>query len=176
MNRSEITKKVGQEVGNPALAKEAIDAFVNEASRALATGERVHISGLGSFTSRKVPRRRTRNPRTGEKVWAKTTGRVKFSPASTLVDSIVKKQRLPKQTKDSATTNASTAAAPAKKSAAKKAPAPAAPAKKAAAAKKTTAKSQTGRASGTPGTAKKAPARKTPAKKTTAKKAAAKKK
>ena len=177
--------------GNRKQAAQALEAVIDTITREVARGEKVAITGFGSFEKRVRDARWVRNPRTGERIKAKKTAIPKFSAGADLKAVVSGAKKLPKQTlvaaakKTTATKTTTAKKASATKSTAKKAPATKstatrAPAKKATAmsttsrtraskapAKKTTAKSTTGRS-----TAAKAPAKKT-ASKTTAKKATA---
>lgn len=165
MRKTDITEVLAAKIGRKD-AQIAMDTVIETISEGIVNEGRVQINGLGVFRARQVPRRRARNPRTGEMVWAKKTGAVSFRPSDTL-KSHVSLGRIPKKraakkaaaapaTKKAATAKTSASTPPAKKAATTK-----------AAAKKTTAKKTV---------AKKAATKKTTAKKTTAKKAAAKKK
>jgi DNA-binding protein HU-beta len=158
--------------GNRKQAAHALESVLDTITREVAKGEKVAITGFGSFEKRVRDARWVRNPRTGERIKAKKTAIPKFSAGADLKAVVSGAKKLPKLT----LATASKAAAPAKKAtatkaaAAKKAPAKKAPAKKApakTAAKKTTATKAA--------TAKKAPAKKTATKATPAKKTAAKK-
>jgi DNA-binding protein HU-beta len=151
--------------GNKKAASHALESVLDTITREVAKGEKVAITGFGSFEKRVRDARWVRNPRTGERIKAKKTAVPKFSPGADLKNVVSGAKKLPKLTlsaagKKSASGGAtkSTAKAPAKKTAAKST------AKKAP-TKKTAAKS----------TAKKAPAKKGAAKKSTAKKSTAKK-
>jgi DNA-binding protein HU-beta len=167
--------------GNRKQAAHALESVLDTITREVAKGEKVAITGFGSFEKRVRDARWVRNPRTGERIKAKKTAIPKFSAGADLKAVVSGAKKLPKLTLAAAATGAKAATpgkkaapakktttaakstakkAPAKKTAAKKAPAKKAPAKKTA-AKKTAAK--------------KAPAKKTAAKKSTAKKTAAKK-
>ena len=185
MNKSQLIETLSARFeGNRKQAAYALESVIDTITREVAKGEKVAITGFGSFEKRVRDARWVRNPRTGERIKAKKTAIPKFSAGAELKAVVSGAKKLPKLTLDKAA-SAAKAAAPAKKApakkaapaktAAKKAPAkkaaPAktaakkAPAKKAAPAKKTAAKKTT---------AKKAPAKKTTAKKTTAKKTAKK--
>jgi DNA-binding protein HU-beta len=162
--------------GNRKQASHALESVLDTITREVAKGEKVAITGFGSFEKRVRDARWVRNPRTGERIKAKKTAIPKFSAGADLKAVVSGAKKLPKLTLATATKAApakkatATKAAPAKKAPAKKAPAKKAPAK--TAAKKTTATKTA--------PAKKAPAKKTatkaaPAKKTAAKKAPAKK-
>jgi DNA-binding protein HU-beta len=182
--------------GNRKQASHALESVLDTITREVAKGEKVAITGFGSFEKRVRDARWVRNPRTGERIKAKKTAIPKFSAGADLKAVVSGAKKLPKLTLATATKAApakkatATKAAPAKKAPAKKAPAKKAPAK--TAAKKTTAtktapakkapakKTATKAAPAKKTAAKKAPAKKTaakkaPAKKTTAKKTAAKK-
>jgi DNA-binding protein HU-beta len=174
--------------GNRKQAQHALESVLDTITREVAKGEKVAITGFGSFEKRVREARWVRNPQTGARIKAKKTAVPKFSAGADLKNVVSGAKKLPKLTlaapaaaAKKATTTAKKAA-PAKKTTAKKAaPAKAAPAKKTAAkkapAKKTTAKKATP-AKAAPAkktVAKKAPAKKAPAKKAPAKKATAKK-
>jgi len=155
--------------GNKKAASHALESVLDTITREVAKGEKVAITGFGSFEKRVRDARWVRNPRTGERIKAKKTAIPKFNAGADLKAVVSGAKKLPKLTLSAAATATATAkkttakAVPAKKVAAKKAPAKTAAAKKTTTAKTTTA-------------AKKAPATKAPAKKTpAAKKAPAKK-
>jgi len=172
--------------GNRKQAQHALDSVLDTITREVAKGEKVAITGFGSFEKRVREARWVRNPQTGARIKAKKTAVPKFTAGADLKNVVSGAKKLPKLTLAAGsaaakkTTAAAKKAAPAKKAPAKKAPAKKAPAaKKAAPAKKTAAKKAPAKKA--PAAAKKAPATKTatakkaPAKKTAAKKAPAKK-
>ena len=176
--------------GNKKAAAHALESVLDTITREVAKGEKVAITGFGSFEKRVREARMVRNPQTGARIRARKKSVPKFTAGAELKNVVSGAKKLPKLTVAAATPAAKKASAPAKRAAAaarssakkttakktaKKAPAKKAPAKKtakkAAPAKKAAAKKTT---------AKKAPAKKTvakkaPAKKTVAKKAPAKK-
>src|SRR4051812_37100086 len=169
-------------MGGRQQAADAVDAVLDAIVRATVAGDRVSVTGFGSFEKVDRPARYARNPQTGERVRVKKTSVPRFRAGQGFKDLVSGTKKLPKNDvavkkapKGSLTGGAS---ATVKKAAAKKATA------KTAAAKKTTARKTT--AKKTTATAKKTPAKKAPAKttatakttaanKTTAKKATAKK-
>jgi DNA-binding protein HU-beta len=163
--------------GNRKQAAHALESVLDTITREVAKGEKVAITGFGSFEKRVRDARWVRNPRTGERIKAKKTAIPKFSAGADLKAVVSGAKKLPKLT----LATASKAAAPAKKATATKAaPAKKATATKAAPAKKAPAKTAAKKTTATKAAAKKAPAKKTatkaaPAKKTAAKKAPAKK-
>ena len=176
MNKTQLIDALSARFeGNKKAAAHALESVLDTITREVAKGEKVAITGFGSFEKKVRDARWVRNPRTGERMKAKKTAVPKFTPGQDLKNVISGAKKLPKLTVAKAGSAASAAAAPAAKAAsavkkagpAKKAPAKKAPAKSAAPAKKAPAKKAP---------AKKAPAKKAPAKTTTAaKKAPAKK-
>ncbi|MEV6025109.1 HU family DNA-binding protein [Streptomyces sp. NPDC052036] len=186
MNKAQLVEAIADKMGGRQQAADAVDAVLDAIVRAVVGGDRVSVTGFGSFEKVERPARYARNPQTGERVRVKKTSVPRFRAGQGFKDLVSGTKKLPrggevavkKAPKGSLTGGA---AATVKKAAAKKvtakkaAPAKKVTAKKAAPAKKTTAAAKKTTAKKT--TAKKttAAAKKTTAKKTTAKKAAAKK-
>ncbi|MCQ8830290.1 HU family DNA-binding protein [Streptomyces malaysiensis] len=190
MNKAQLVEAIADKLGGRQSAAEAVDAVLDAIVRAVVAGERVSVTGFGSFEKVERPARYARNPQTGERVRVKKTSVPRFRPGQGFKDLVSGSKKLPrggevavkKAPKGSLQVAAKKAAA--KKATAKKAPAKKAPAKKAAAAKKAPAKAAAKKAAAkkttakkapAKATAKKAPARKTSARKTTAKKTTARK-
>ncbi|MCX4856709.1 MULTISPECIES: HU family DNA-binding protein [Streptomyces] len=182
MNKAQLVEAIADKVGGRQQAADAVDAVLDAIVRATVAGDRVSVTGFGSFEKVDRPARYARNPQTGERVRVKKTSVPRFRAGQGFKDLVSGTKKLPKNDvavkkapKGSLTGGAS---ATVKKAAAKKATAKTAAAKKTT-ARKTTAKKTTATAKKT--TAKKAPAKSTAtakttaAKKTTAKKATAKK-
>jgi DNA-binding protein HU-beta len=77
--RMGVTKKQGVEW---------LDAFVDEITKVLRTGDKVNITGFGIF---KVADRKARegiNPRTGEKIQIKASKKPRFTPGKLLKEAI----------------------------------------------------------------------------------------
>jgi DNA-binding protein HU-beta len=144
--------------GNRKQAQHALESVLDTITREVAKGEKVAITGFGSFEKRVRESRMVRNPQTGERIRAKKKAVPKFTAGADLKNVVSGAKKLPKLTL-AAGAAAAKKAAPATRTTAKKS----APAKKATTAKKATAK-------------KSAPAKKTAAKRTTAKKSAPAKK
>jgi DNA-binding protein HU-beta len=75
MNKTELTEQVAKKSGlSKADAKRAIDAIFSTAPRegiianAVAKGDRVQITGFGTFERRKRKKRTGRNPQTGDTI------------------------------------------------------------------------------------------------------------
>jgi DNA-binding protein HU-beta len=164
--------------GNRKQAQHALESVLDVITREVSKGEKVAITGFGSFEKRIREARWVRNPATGERIKAKKTAIPKFNAGAELKAVVSGKKKLPKLPKATDVAKAATArkttgsaakATPAKTSAAKTTTATTT-AKKAT-AKSTATKSATSKAL----TAKKAPAKATTAKSATAKTTTAKK-
>jgi DNA-binding protein HU-beta len=200
VNKAQLVEAIADKMGGRQNAADAVDAVLDAIVRAVVAGDRVSVTGFGSFEKVDRPARYARNPQTGERVRVKKTSVPRFRAGQGFKDLVSGSKKLPrggevsvrKAPKGSLTGGTrTTAKAAAKKATAKKAPAKA-PAKKAAPAKKTTAKKAPAKkapaakkaaptkkatakkaAPAKKATAKKAPARRTSARTTTAKKSAA---
>ncbi|MET8171095.1 HU family DNA-binding protein [Streptomyces clavifer] len=202
MNKAQLVEAIADKVGGRQQAADAVDVVLDAIVRAVVAGDRVSVTGFGSFEKVDRPARYARNPQTGERVRVKKTSVPRFRAGQGFKDLVSGSKKLPKNdvavkkapkgSLSGGSSTRTTAKAAAKKATAKKATArrttAAANKTTAAAAKKTTAKKTTATAKKATATAKKAaPAKKAattkktvatktaPAKKTTAKKAPAKK-
>ncbi|MFB7777975.1 HU family DNA-binding protein [Streptomyces bauhiniae] len=187
MNKAQLVEAIADKMGGRQQAADAVDAVLDAIVRSVVAGDRVSVTGFGSFEKVDRPARYARNPQTGERVRVKKTSVPRFRAGQGFKDLVSGSKKLPrggevsvkKAPKGSLTGGAS---ATVKKAAAKKATAKKTTAKKAAPAKKTTATAKKAAAkkaptktAGTAAAAKKTTAKKSPAKKVTAKKAPAKK-
>ncbi|MFE1286068.1 HU family DNA-binding protein [Streptomyces sp. NPDC058751] len=178
MNKAQLVEAIADKVGGRQQAADAVDAVLDAIVRAVVGGDRVSVTGFGSFEKVDRPARYARNPQTGERVRVKKTSVPRFRAGQGFKDLVSGSKKLPKN--DVAVKKAPKgslsggASATVKKAAAKKATT----AKKAAAgrtaAKKTTAAAKKTTAAAKKATAKKATAKTAAAKKTTAKTTAAK--
>ncbi|MEV7102368.1 HU family DNA-binding protein [Streptomyces atroolivaceus] len=200
MNKAQLVEAIADKVGGRQQAADAVDVVLDAIVRAVVAGDRVSVTGFGSFEKVDRPARYARNPQTGERVRVKKTSVPRFRAGQGFKDLVSGSKKLPKNdvavkkapkgSLSGGSSTRTTAKAAAKKATAKKATArkSTAAAKTTAPAKKTTAKKTTATAKKTAPAAKKAtPAKKAtatkktaaattaPAKKTTAKKAPAKK-
>ncbi|GHI04708.1 DNA-binding protein [Streptomyces cellostaticus] len=198
MNKAQLVEAIADKMGGRQQAADAVDHVLDAIVRAVVAGERVSVTGFGSFEKVDRPARYARNPQTGERVRVKKTSVPRFRAGQGFKDLVSGSKKLPRGgevavkkapkgslTGGAAATVKKAAAKKVTKAAAKKVTAKkAAPAKKVTAAakkaavKKTTAKKTTAaakKATATKAAAKKTTAKKAPAKKVTAKKAPAKK-
>ena len=199
MNKTELIDALAARYeGNRKQAQHALESVLDTITREVAKGEKVAITGFGSFEKAVRNARWVRNPQTGERIKSKKKSVPKFSAGKELKDVISGAKKLPKLTAATmprppasvraaaaAVTGAATGAATKKSAPASKTASgttkKAAPAKKSSStAKKTATKSapakKTATKKSTSSTTKKsAPAKKTAAKSTTSKSTAAKK-
>ncbi|WP_059011762.1 HU family DNA-binding protein [Streptomyces specialis] len=184
MNKAQLVEAIADKLGGRQQAADAVDIVLDAIIRAVVAGERVSVTGFGSFEKVDRPARYARNPQTGERVRVKKTSVPRFRAGQGFKDLVAGTKKLPKNdvavkkapkgslSGGTTTKKATTKKAAAKKTTAKKTTAKKAPAKKAT-AKKTAAKSTAKKAPAKKATAKNAPAKRAPARTTTAKKAAA---
>lgn len=88
MNKAELVTAIEERLGSRRAAAEAVDAVVEAIQRAVAEGDRVAISGFGSFEKAERGPRVGRNPRTGETVQIAKTWVPRFKPGSTFKSSV----------------------------------------------------------------------------------------
>jgi DNA-binding protein HU-beta len=155
VNKAQLVEAIADKVGGRQQAADAVDAVLDAIVRAVVAGDRVSVTGFGSFEKVDRPARYARNPQTGERVRVKKTSVPRFRAGQGFKDLVSGSKKLPKN--DVAVKKAPKgsltggAAATVKKAAAKKTTA----AKKASAAKTTAAKKTTATAKKTSATAKK---------------------
>ncbi|MEV7217172.1 HU family DNA-binding protein [Kitasatospora cineracea] len=176
MNKAQLVEAVAEQLGGRKAAAEAVDAVLDTMVRAVVAGDRVSVTGFGTFEKVERSARFARNPQTGERVKVKKTAVPRFRPGQGFKDLVSGSKKLPKEgpsvkkaPKGSLTPGKSgVAASPAaKRAATKRAAAAGTAAKKTAAKKATTAKTAAAK--------KAAPAKTAVKKATTAKTAVAKK-
>ena len=131
--------------GNRRAAQHALESVLDTITREIARGEKVSITGFGSFEKKVRPARMVRNPRTQERSRAKKTAVPRFRPGAELKAVVSGEKKLPRA--------AAASSGPAKKAGAKK-----------STAKKSTAKSTAAKRSGKKTSAKRGTARRSTAK------------
>jgi DNA-binding protein HU-beta len=140
VNKAQLVEAVAEQLGGRRAAAEAVDAVLDTIVRAVTAGDRVSVTGFGTFEKVDRSARFARNPQTGERVKVKKTAVPRFRPGQGFKDLVSGSKKLPKTgpsvkkaPKGSLTPGKSGMVAPAGSPAAKKA----------AAAKKTTVKKAT---------------------------------
>ena len=93
MNKSELTQKLAERTNlSRAEASRAVDALFSIEdgiiARALKSGEKVQITGFGSFETRRREARTGRNPRTGKEIKINASTSAAFRAGKGLKDSV----------------------------------------------------------------------------------------
>lgn len=87
MNRKDLILRIMKEAEiTTSQATKALNATIEAIKGALKKGERVTLSGFGSFEVKVRNPRKGRNPKTGEEVAIPRKKRVKFNPSKSLKD------------------------------------------------------------------------------------------
>jgi nucleoid DNA-binding protein len=102
MNRRDLVAALAERTdSDKRTADAALQAFIDVVTDNVAGGEPVAISGFAKFARRDVPakpRRKGRNPATGEEIWLapKPASRsVKITPLKAFKDSVIRGKRAP---------------------------------------------------------------------------------
>src|ERR687890_2469777 len=129
VNKSQLIDALSNRFeGNRKAAQHALETVLDTITREVSRGEKVAITGFGSFEKRVRNARWVRNPQTGERIKAKKTAVPKFSAGQDLknvISGAKKLAPLPKPSKTAAATSSAAkkttakATAPAKKTASK---------------------------------------------------------
>ena len=129
VNKADLIEAVTKRVGDKRTANAAVEAFIDAVTRAVATGERVAITGFGVFEKVERAARTARNPATGATVQLKKTSVPKFRAGQGFKDVVSGAKKLAAAPAELVMTTSRTAVAAAK-----------APAKRGATAKATAKK------------------------------------
>ncbi len=78
MNKAQLVEAIADKVGGRQQAADAVDAVLDAIVRAVVAGDRVSVTGFGSFEKVERPARYARNPQTGERVRVKKTSVPRF--------------------------------------------------------------------------------------------------
>ena len=89
MNKAELVEAIASEAKlTKADAKRALDAFVNNTTKALKKGNRVALVGFGTFGVAKRAARKGRNPQTGKEIKIAAKKVVKFKAGADLAKKV----------------------------------------------------------------------------------------
>lgn len=89
MNKTELIEKMSKEAGvTKADAGRCLEAFTNCVKKTLKKGEPVQMVGFGTFTLRKRPARKGRNPQTGAEIKIKASKNAGFKAGKALKDAL----------------------------------------------------------------------------------------
>ncbi len=89
MTKAELIETVASKVDLPrAVAERAVSTMFDEVTEALKQGDKVNISGFGTFSVSERKARTGRNPKTGETIQIAASRAAKFKAGKTLKDSL----------------------------------------------------------------------------------------
>ena len=84
MNKSELLARLQGPLGGHQAAAAALDSVLGEITTAVAAGERVTLTGFGTFERVERPARTGRNPRTGDPLVIAASAAPRFHPGTAL--------------------------------------------------------------------------------------------
>lgn len=96
VSKAQLVDAVSQRVGDRKVATAAVEEVIDFIIRSVDSGERVTVTGFGSFEPRERAARTARNPRTGETVAVKKTVVPAFRPGTLFRDVVAGTRKLPK--------------------------------------------------------------------------------
>ncbi len=89
MTKADLIESVASKVDLPrATAERAVNTLFEDMVEALKQGDKVNISGFGTFSVSARKARVGRNPKTGESIEIAASRAAKFKPGKTLKDSL----------------------------------------------------------------------------------------
>lgn len=89
MNKTDFVDAVASKAGmTKAHAKAAVDAFISTVGDALKNGDKVILTGFGTFSVSERAAREGRNPSNGQSITIPAKKVAKFKPGKELADSI----------------------------------------------------------------------------------------
>lgn len=96
MNKAQLVETIADKMGGRQQATDAVDNVLDAIVRAVVAGDRVSITGFGSFEKVTRPARYARNPQTGERVRVKKTSVPRFRAGQGFKDLVSGAKKLPK--------------------------------------------------------------------------------
>ncbi|MGW7099119.1 HU family DNA-binding protein [Streptomyces sp. NPDC054883] len=96
MNKAQLVEAIADKLGGRQQAADAVDAVLDAMVRAVVAGDRVSVTGFGSFEKVDRPARYARNPQTGERVRVKKTSVPRFRAGQGFKDLVSGTKKLPK--------------------------------------------------------------------------------
>jgi len=89
MGITELTKVMSEKTGLPQKKTEAfLHALTTEIAAKLAAGDKVRLTGFGTFSSRKRAARQGKNPATGENIQIPASNTPAFKPGKELKEKV----------------------------------------------------------------------------------------
>jgi nucleoid DNA-binding protein len=88
MNKTELINEMAKNLSSKKEAESALDSLLVTVSQALKKGDKITLTGFGTFKVSKRKARTGRNPRTGEKIKIKARKVPQFTPGKALKTAI----------------------------------------------------------------------------------------
>ncbi len=89
MTKTDMIDRLADQLNMPkAQVRKVVDALVEGVTQTLVRGEKVQVSGLGTFEVRTRKAREGRNPQSGEKITIPARNAVGFKPAKPLKEAV----------------------------------------------------------------------------------------
>lgn len=89
MNKTELIDAVAGATGETkTLVSDTVDAILDQITKALQRGDRVQLTGFGTFEVRRRKARQARNPQTGQPIHVPAQNTPAFKAGKTLKDSV----------------------------------------------------------------------------------------
>lgn len=89
MTKTDMIDRLADQLNMPkAQVRKVVDALVEGVTQTLVRGEKVQVSGLGTFEVRTRKAREGRNPQSGEKITIPAINAVGFKPAKPLKEAV----------------------------------------------------------------------------------------
>lgn len=89
MNKSDLVDAVARATGETKTSvSDTVDAILDQITKALRRGDRVQLTGFGTFEVRDRKARQARNPQTGETIHVPAQKAPAFKAGKTLKDSV----------------------------------------------------------------------------------------
>jgi len=89
MTKGELIDSIGKEAKiSKASAEKAINAFTNSVTKALKRGDKLALTGFGTFSVAKRKARAGRNPKTGKEIKIPARRVAKFKPGNLLKSAV----------------------------------------------------------------------------------------
>ena len=88
MNKSELISEIAKNLNSKKEAEAALESLLAAISQGLKKGEKVTLTGFGTFKVSKRKARTGRNPRTGEQIKIKARKVALFTPGKALKNAV----------------------------------------------------------------------------------------
>jgi DNA-binding protein HU-beta len=92
--KADMIDKIAKDAGiSKVAAKQALESFVEFATKEVKVGRPFRVAGLGTFQQKKSKARKGVNPATGEPIKIKASKRMVFKPSSAVKDLLNPKKK-----------------------------------------------------------------------------------